>query len=88
VNFSGSACNYCERGDNLRQVQSDTDTIGRLYGQHAGELYHYLARRCPDAATAGDLLQRNGLAGKAQTGVGQRSHLRQIVKADSTCDRL
>jgi RNA polymerase sigma-70 factor (ECF subfamily) len=61
VNFSGSACNYGERGDNLRQVQSDSDTIGRLYGQHAGELYHYLVRRCPDAATAGDLLQETFL---------------------------
>ena len=61
MNFSGSACNYSERGDNLREVQSDTDTIGRLYGQHAGELYHYLARRCPDAATAGDLLQETFL---------------------------
>lgn len=42
-------------------MQSDTDTIGRLYGQHASELYHYLARRCPDAATAGDLLQETFL---------------------------
>ena len=61
MNFSGSACNYTERGDNLRQVQSDTDTIGRLYGRHARELYHYLARRCLDAATAGDLLQETFL---------------------------
>lgn len=35
--------------------------IDRLYGQHAGELYRYLARRCPDAATAGDLLQETFL---------------------------
>lgn len=35
--------------------------IDRLYGQHAGELYVYLARRCPDAATAGDLLQETFL---------------------------
>jgi len=61
VNFSGSACNYSERGDNRTQVQSDTDTIGRLYGQHASELYHYLAKRSPDAATAGDLLQETFL---------------------------
>lgn len=42
-------------------MQSDTDTIGRLYGQHASELYHYLAKRSPDAATAGDLLQETFL---------------------------
>lgn len=35
--------------------------IDRLYGQHASELYHYLARRCPDAATASDLLQETFL---------------------------
>ena len=74
VNFSGSACNYCERGDNLKQVQSDTDTIGRLYGQHANELYHYLARRCPDAATAGDLLQETFLQV-----VRQSDHLAKVT---------
>ena len=42
-------------------MQSDSDTIGRLYGQHAGELYHYLARRCPDTSTASDLLQETFL---------------------------
>ena len=42
-------------------MQSEPDTVGRLYGQHASELYHYLARRCPDAATAGDLLQETFL---------------------------
>ena len=35
--------------------------IDRLYGQHASELYNYLARRCPDAATACDLLQETFL---------------------------
>jgi len=42
-------------------VQSASDHIDRLYGQHANELYGYLARRCPDAATAGDLLQETFL---------------------------
>lgn len=42
-------------------MQSKPDTVERLYGQHANELYHYLARRCPDAATAGDLLQETFL---------------------------
>jgi RNA polymerase sigma-70 factor, ECF subfamily len=42
-------------------VQSASDHIDRLYGQHAGELYGYLVRRCPDAATAGDLLQETFL---------------------------
>src|SRR6266436_9918429 len=42
-------------------MQSATDTIDRMYGQHANALYGYLARRCPDAATAGDLLQETFL---------------------------
>jgi RNA polymerase sigma-70 factor (ECF subfamily) len=42
-------------------VQSESDIIDQLYGQHASELYNYLARRCPDAATACDLLQETFL---------------------------
>jgi RNA polymerase sigma-70 factor (ECF subfamily) len=42
-------------------MQSASDKIDRLYGLHAGELYNYLARRCPDAATAGDLVQETFL---------------------------
>lgn len=42
-------------------MQSESDIIDRLYGQHASELFHYLARRCPDAATASDLLQETFL---------------------------
>lgn len=42
-------------------MQSAADHIDRLYGQHASELYGYLVRRCPDAATAGDLLQETFL---------------------------
>jgi len=42
-------------------MQSASDVIDRLYGQHANELYGYLARRCPDAATAGDLVQETFL---------------------------
>ena len=61
MNFSSSACNFGNGGDNLRPVRSEPDTVERLYGQHASELYHYLARRCPDAATAGDLLQETFL---------------------------
>ena len=61
MNFSGSACNYQGRGDNLGQVQSASDHIDQLYGQHASELYGYLVKRCPDAATAGDLLQETFL---------------------------
>lgn len=42
-------------------MQSASGHIDRLYGQHASELYGYLVRRCPDAATAGDLLQETFL---------------------------
>ncbi|HVM59931.1 MAG TPA: RNA polymerase sigma factor [Verrucomicrobiae bacterium] len=42
-------------------MQAESDAIGRLYGLYASELYHYLAKRCPDAATAGDLLQETFL---------------------------
>ena len=42
--------------------------IDRLYGQHASELYNYLARRCPDAATASDLLQETFLQVVRQSG--------------------
>jgi RNA polymerase sigma factor (sigma-70 family) len=41
--------------------------IEQLYRQHAGELYSYLARRCPDTATAGDLLQETFLQVVRQT---------------------
>lgn len=41
--------------------------IERLYKQHAGELYRYLAGRCSDAATAGDLLQETFLQVVCQT---------------------
>ena len=48
-------------------MQSEPGSIEQLYQQHAGELYHYLARRCPDTATAGDLLQETFLQVVRQT---------------------
>ena len=42
-------------------MQSASELIDRWYGQHASELYNYLVKRCPDAATAGDLLQETFL---------------------------
>src|ERR1051326_576926 len=42
-------------------MQSTSDVIDRLYGQHATELYGYLAKRCPDAGTASDLVQETFL---------------------------
>jgi RNA polymerase sigma factor (sigma-70 family) len=42
-------------------VQSEPGLIDQLYRQHAGELHSYLARRCSDTATAGDLLQETFL---------------------------
>jgi RNA polymerase sigma factor (sigma-70 family) len=41
--------------------------IEKLYQKHSGELYSYLARRCPDTATAGDLLQETFLQVVRQT---------------------
>ena len=48
-------------------MQSEPGLIEQLYQQHAGELYSYLARRCPDTATAGDLLQETFLQVVRQT---------------------
>jgi len=48
-------------------VQSEPAAIEQLYRQHSGELYSYLARRCPDTATAGDLLQETFLQVVRQT---------------------
>jgi len=48
-------------------VQSEPGSIEQLYRQHSGELYSYLARRCPDTATAGDLLQETFLQVVRQT---------------------
>ena len=42
-------------------MQSASELIDRWYGQHASELYNYLVKRCPDAATASDLLQETFL---------------------------
>ncbi len=42
-------------------MQSASELIDRWYGQHASELYNYLVKRCPDATTAGDLLQETFL---------------------------
>jgi len=38
-------------------VRTEASMVKALYEEHAGELLHYLARRCPDPATARDLLQ-------------------------------
>ena len=48
-------------------MQSEPGLIEQLYRQHSGELYSYLARRCPDNATAGDLLQETFLQVVRQT---------------------
>ncbi len=48
-------------------MQSEPGAIEQLYRQHSGELYSYLARRCPDTATAGDLLQETFLQVVRQT---------------------
>jgi RNA polymerase sigma-70 factor (ECF subfamily) len=48
-------------------MQSEPGLIDQLYQQHAGELLSYLSRRCPDTATAGDLLQETFLQVVRQT---------------------
>ena len=48
-------------------MQSESGMIEQLYRKHSGELYSYLARRCPDNATAGDLLQETFLQVVRQT---------------------
>jgi RNA polymerase sigma-70 factor (ECF subfamily) len=42
-------------------MHSASELIDQWYGQHASELYNYLVKRCPDAATASDLLQETFL---------------------------
>ena len=48
-------------------MESASEVIDQLYRQHASEVYGYLVRRCPDAATAGDLLQETFLQVVRQT---------------------
>ena len=42
-------------------MQSASELIDQWYRRHASELYNYLVKRCPDAGTAGDLLQETFL---------------------------